>query len=64
MNFRNCVYFSEVINTTEIWSRCSLNDFQCPLYYHKDKYPYRCLEFKPTFKALMEEAIIEAEDKS
>lgn len=65
MNFRNCKYFSEMVNIkNQVWSQCSISPQKsCPLYHHRDSYPYRCLGFEPTFKAMMEEVIIEAENR-
>lgn len=71
MNFRNCKYFSEIINSqNQIWSRCSLKDgtllfdgvSRCGIY-KTEGYKQRCLGFEPTFKAMMEEAIIETENR-
>jgi hypothetical protein len=64
MNYRNCKYFSEEIRGgNSLYSVCGLNGKHCGAYSHRENYPYRCLGYEPTFKAIMEEAIIVNEVK-
>jgi hypothetical protein len=66
MNFRNCKHYSEVTNVfRQVWSHCSCKDvpgYRCKLY-KTGGYSEKCSYFESTFKYMMEEAIIEAENR-